>query len=120
MAERGPLHAGGLRRRPRRDWRLASNLLPYQKLSMSNPSNAAPENDEIDLGAMLGTLVDNKWLILVITGFFMVCSVAYALFATPIYQADALVQVEQKVPDLPGLSALSQTLGASNSEATTE
>lgn len=52
---------------------------------MSNPSNAAPENDEIDLGAMLGTLVDNKWLILVITGFFMVCSVAYALFATPIY-----------------------------------
>ena len=87
---------------------------------MSNPSNAAPENDEIDLGAMLGTLVDNKWLILVITGFFMVCSVAYALFATPIYQADALVQVEQKVPDLPGLSALSQTLGASNSEATTE
>jgi tyrosine-protein kinase Etk/Wzc len=87
---------------------------------MSNISNAAPDDDEIDLGAMLGTLVDSKWLILVITGLFMLCSVAYALLATPIYQADALVQVEQKVPELPGLSALSQTLGASNSEATTE
>ncbi len=87
---------------------------------MSNTSNAAPDNDEIDLGAMLGTLLDNKWLILAITGLFMLCSVAYALLATPIYEADALVQVEQKVPDLPGLSALSQTLGASNSEATTE
>jgi len=87
---------------------------------MLNTNNAAPDNDEIDLGALLGTLVDNKWLILIITGLFMCFSVAYAMLATPIYEADALVQVEQKVPDLPGLSALSQTLGASNSQATTE
>jgi len=69
---------------------------------------------------LLGTLIDHKWLIGIVTGVFLVLSVAYALLATPIYQANALVQVEQKVPDLPGLSAITQTLGASNSEATTE
>lgn len=51
---------------------------------------------------------------------FAVISVAYAILATPIYQANAVVRVEHKVPDLPGLSAISQTLGASSSEATTE
>lgn len=81
-------------------------------------SNAA--DDEIDLRALLGTLLDHKWLIAIVTGTFFVLGVGYALLATPIYQANALVQVEQKVPDLPGLSALSQTLGASSSEATTE
>lgn len=83
-----------------------------------NPSQR--DDDEIDLGELLGTLVDHKWLIILVTGIFFVISVAYALLATPIYQANAIVQVEQKVPELPGLSAISQTLGASSSEATTE
>ena len=87
---------------------------------MATTQDATQQDDEIDLGALLGTLVDNKWLIIIVTGLFLVGSVAYALLATPIYQANALVQVEQKVPDLPGLSAITQTLGASSSEATTE
>ncbi|WP_426702073.1 polysaccharide biosynthesis tyrosine autokinase [Rhodanobacter sp. Col0626] len=78
------------------------------------------EDSEIDLGELLGTLIDHKWLIIIVTSMFLVISVAYALLATPIYQANAVVQVEQKVPELPGLSAISQTLGASSSEATTE
>ena len=81
-----------------------------------------PQNndDEIDLGELLGTLIDHKWLIAIVTGIFFIVGVAYAVLATPIYQANAVVQVEQKVPDLPGLSAITQTLGASSSEATTE
>lgn len=85
---------------------------------------AAPQtttqDDEIDLRELLGTLLDRKWFIGIVTGAFFALSVGYAVLATPIYEADALVQVEQKVPQLPGLSALSQTLGASSSEATTE
>ncbi len=77
-------------------------------------------DDEVDLSELLGTLSDNKWLIGIITGAFIVLSIAYALLATPIYQATSMVQVEQKVPELPGLSALSQTLGAASPEATTE
>jgi tyrosine-protein kinase Etk/Wzc len=89
-------------------------------IPMATTQDATSPDDEIDLGALLGTLIDHKWLIIIVTGLFLVGSVAYALLATPIYQANALVQVEQKVPDLPGLSAISQTLGASSSEATTE
>jgi tyrosine-protein kinase Etk/Wzc len=77
-------------------------------------------DDEIDLSELLGTLSDHKWLIGTITGIFILISIAYALLATPIYQATSVVQVEQKVPSLPGLSALTQTLGASSPEATTE
>lgn len=87
---------------------------------MADAQSTTSGDDQIDLNALLGTLVDHKWLIATVTIFSFVVSVGYALLATPIYQANALVQVEQKVPDLPGLSALTQTLGASNSEADTE
>lgn len=86
--------------------------------TVQNPPDQ--QNDEIDLRELLGTLVDHKWLIIVVTGLFLLGSLAYALLATPVYEADAVVQVEQKVPELPGLSAITQTLGASSSEATTE
>jgi len=81
---------------------------------------AAPADDEIDLRELLGSLVDHRWLIGAVTAAFMALSVAYAVLATPVYEADALIQVEQKVPDLPGLSAITQTLGSSSSEASTE
>lgn len=87
---------------------------------MATTQTPSPGDDEIDLGELLGTLIDHKWLIIIVTGVFLLVSVAYALLATPIYQSNAVVQVEQKVPDLPGLSAITQTLGASSSEATTE
>ena len=78
------------------------------------------DGGEIDLSEMLGTLKDNKWRIVIIIAIFVALSVIYALVATPIYQASAMVQVEQKVPDLPGLSALTQTLSAESPVATTE
>lgn len=74
----------------------------------------------IDLGRLLGLLLDNKWLIAGITAFFALAGVIYALCATPIYQADALVQVEQKKGGVPGLSEVSEMLGSSDSEAATE
>jgi len=87
---------------------------------MAAAQSTTSNDDEIDLNALLGTLIDYKWLIIVVTAVFFVLSVAYAILATPVYEANAMVQVEQKVPDLPGLSAITQTLGASSSEATTE
>jgi len=87
---------------------------------MTSTPSSAPAEDEIDLATLFGTLLDHKWLIGIVTTVFLVVSVGYAFLADPIYEADSLVQVEQKVPDLPGLSALTATLGASSSEATTE
>ncbi|MEN5095491.1 polysaccharide biosynthesis tyrosine autokinase [Stenotrophomonas sp. TWI1409] len=85
-------------------------------------TSAPEDSDEIDLRQLLGTLIDYKWWIVGITGLFFVVAVAYALLATPIYRADAIVQVESKVPSLPGLSDISQSLGmgTGSAEATTE
>jgi tyrosine-protein kinase Etk/Wzc len=76
--------------------------------------------EEIDFATIWGRLIDHKWLIIIITTTFLMMSLGYAFLSAPIYEADSLVQVEQKIPDLPGLSDLTETLGASNSEASTE
>jgi len=70
---------------------------------------ATPDSDEIDLGRLLGELLDHKKLIVSVTALFTVLAILYALFATPVYQADALVQVEQKQGNAL-LNSLSQML----------
>ncbi|WP_282363517.1 polysaccharide biosynthesis tyrosine autokinase [Pseudomonas sp. PS01297] len=77
------------------------------------------DNDEIDLMGLLGTLIDHKWLIAGVTGVFMAAGVAYALLATPVYQANALVQVEPKKGDPLGFSDIGSMLGK-ESPSTTE
>lgn len=56
-------------------------------------------SDEIDLGRLLGTLLDNRWLIIGVTALFTIAGIMYAMLATPIYKADALIQVEQSGGD---------------------
>jgi len=57
----------------------------------------------------MGELIDHRKLIIGITMLFTVLAIAYALFATPVYQADALIQVEQKQGNAI-LESLSQVL----------
>ncbi|MDY7116697.1 polysaccharide biosynthesis tyrosine autokinase [Halomonas sp. SSL-5] len=64
--------------------------------TQNSPRPAAPADDEIDLGRLFGLLLDHKWLIIAVTFLFTLGGVAYALLATPVYRADALVQVENK------------------------
>ncbi|AIR62992.1 tyrosine protein kinase [Cedecea neteri] len=52
-------------------------------------------NDEIDIGRLFGTVLEARWWVIGITGLFAVLAAVYALFATPVYKADALVQIEQ-------------------------
>ncbi|CAI1767169.1 Tyrosine-protein kinase wzc [Serratia fonticola] len=52
---------------------------------------------DVDIAKFIATLFDHRWLILAVTSLFCVLSITYVLFATPIYKADALVQVEQSV-----------------------
>jgi tyrosine-protein kinase Etk/Wzc len=61
------------------------------------PQNSSPStSDVIDLGKLLGILLDAKWIIIVTTFIFACAGVVFALMSTPIYKADALIQVEQK------------------------
>lgn len=68
---------------------------------------------------MLGTLIDHKWLIAGITGTCMLIGAAYAILAAPVYQANALIQVEPKKNDMLGFSDVSSLLGK-ESPAVTE
>lgn len=78
-------------------------------------------SDEIDLGKLLGILLDAKWWIVFTTFIFAVGGVAFALLSTPIYKADALIQIEEKSSG--GISSMVGDMGelfAQESSATTE
>jgi len=80
---------------------------------------ATPDSDEIDLGRLIGELIDHRKLIISVTAVFTVLAIVYALFATPIFQADAMIQVEQKQGNAL-ISSLSQILPDSQPQSTPE
>lgn len=80
---------------------------------------ASPDSDEIDLGRLVGELIDHRKLIIGITALFTVLAILYALFATPVYQANALVQVEEKQGNAL-LNSLSQMLPDSQPQSAPE
>ncbi|MEN5393771.1 polysaccharide biosynthesis tyrosine autokinase [Stenotrophomonas sp. TWI377] len=78
------------------------------------------KDDEIDLRELLGIVIDRKWWIILSTAVFLALGVAYALLAPPIYQAQAMVQVESKMPSIPGLADLTSLGGSGSTAAATE
>ncbi|KJH73847.1 polysaccharide biosynthesis tyrosine autokinase [Pseudomonas sp. ES3-33] len=91
----------------------SQNSLPIQDHS--------DDDDDIDLLALFGTLIDSKWIIIGITAFFCAVGVAYALLSTPIYQANALVQVEEKkggMAALGGMGEMSEMFGGTSPAVT--
>ncbi|ENJ1752632.1 polysaccharide biosynthesis tyrosine autokinase [Vibrio parahaemolyticus] len=83
--------------------------------------SSALADDEIDLGKLFGILIDAKWFIISITLFFATLGIAVALLSTPIYKADALIQIEKKSSG--GISAMVGDMGelfSAESSATTE
>ncbi|WP_114785948.1 polysaccharide biosynthesis tyrosine autokinase [Vibrio tetraodonis] len=78
-------------------------------------------SDEIDLGKLFALLIDGKWIILFATVIFAIAGIAFSLLSTPIYKADALIQIEEKSSG--GMSAIVGDMGslfAQESSATTE
>ncbi|TDX26942.1 tyrosine-protein kinase Etk/Wzc [Modicisalibacter xianhensis] len=69
------------------------------------------ENGDIDFTRTLGILIDHKWVIISITSLFAIIGVIYALLATPIYQADALVQIEDDQQNVNPLNEVTSLLG---------
>lgn len=81
---------------------------------------AVRQEGEIDLREMIGVLVDHKRWIIATTLVFMTLGVLYALLATPVYRAQAMIQVESKMPAIPGLADLNSLAGGRSTVATTE
>ncbi|MBO1519710.1 polysaccharide biosynthesis tyrosine autokinase [Oceanisphaera pacifica] len=91
---------------------------------MTQQANTPPVNtsqtqeDEIDLGRLLGLLLEGKWIIIAITFVAAVLGVSYALLATPEYKANALLQVEEKSGGMAALGDMGEMFSqSSNAEA---
>jgi tyrosine-protein kinase Etk/Wzc len=84
--------------------------------AISGPAIQIQPDDEIDPRALVGTLLDHKWLIIKATLGALAIGLAYLLVATPQYEAKAMVQVEQ-APSLPGLNLGTQQSSPSSPAA---
>lgn len=87
--------------------------------SVINNKLSSSDSDEIDLGRIIGELIDHRKLIVAITTGFTVLALLYAILATPVYQANALIQVEQKQGNAI-LNSLSQMLPDSQPQSAPE
>ncbi|RUP52498.1 Wzz/FepE/Etk N-terminal domain-containing protein, partial [Klebsiella variicola] len=66
-------------------------------------------SDEINMGGIIGELLDYRKLISIIVAICFALAIIYTIFTTPVYQANASVQVEgEQSPSI--LSSLSQVL----------
>ena len=78
-------------------------------------------DDEIDLRRLLNTMMQHWQLGLMVAAGVIVLGLLYLFFATPIYKADALVQIQQQQLPIPGIQDLTNALGATdNAQAQAE
>ncbi len=77
------------------------------------------QDTRVDLATILRVLFDHKGLIIAIVSLFFAVGLAYAILATPIYQADAMIQIEPKKVGIEGTPEVNNK-PMSVSQATTE
>lgn len=87
---------------------------------ISNPTattaQAQPEVDVISIGDLVDVMLGARWLIAGITAASLALGAAYTWVATPVYEADSLLQVEKKQSGLGGLD-FGDLLGGETSTA---
>ncbi|HQQ62995.1 MAG TPA: polysaccharide biosynthesis tyrosine autokinase [Pseudomonadales bacterium] len=77
------------------------------------------QSDDVNLLDLLGVVLDYKQFIVAVVACFAFVGILYAMFAAPVYQAAALLQIENKKAGLAGLEGLSELTGKAP-EAITE
>lgn len=88
---------------------------------MNSPGPLQPEqgwteqstpSDEIDLREIFAVLLAGKWWIAGIAALGLALGLAYAFLATPIYRADAMLQIQQQNSTLSALGSQNEILSA--------
>lgn len=75
--------------------------------------------DEFDLRKNMGAIIDKRYIIIVITFIFVFVGLLYAFLSSPVYHADALVQVDHS-GEIDMMSNISQLLPAKSPVSATE
>ena len=95
--------------------------VPQSNLSQAQPQPPfADDGDEIDLLGLLDVLLDSRWLIASITVLVLLLGGAYAFLSRPVYEANALIQVEDSKPGAAGALGEAASLFDIKSPATAE
>ncbi|EOW5493420.1 polysaccharide biosynthesis tyrosine autokinase [Escherichia coli O9,9a:H30] len=87
--------------------------------SLANNKTSPQDSDEIDLGRIIGEILDHRKFIIAVTAVVTFVALVYVLLATPVYQANALIQIEQKQGNAI-LNSLSQMLPDSQPQSAPE
>ena len=80
----------------------------------------AEQDDEIDLAELVGVVREGKWLVLAVWALVLAVAIAYLLLATPVYRAEAVLQVKEATPSVGSVSDTIQSLLEGTSKADTE
>ncbi|WP_122558281.1 polysaccharide biosynthesis tyrosine autokinase [Pseudomonas viridiflava] len=86
---------------------------------MNRPSLDYYQDTRIDLATILRMLFDHKALIIWTVSLFFLAGLAYAILATPVFQASAMIQIEPKKVGIEGTPEVNNK-PSSVSQATTE
>lgn len=81
------------------------------------PRPAAHPRDGVTPGEVLWTLLDRKWLVLSFVAGTLALAGLYLLNRPPIYQAQALVRLQDRIGAMPGFEEVSATIGESTVSA---
>jgi tyrosine-protein kinase Etk/Wzc len=83
----------------------AVSNLPHARmprlLMETHATEPSQDRYEVELQAWFHTLSDSRWLIACVTLCVILLALAYALLATPVYQANMTIQVEEERPNAP-------------------
>ena len=85
------------------------NIVPNQSIDHPKQQidySANQDEDEINLGEILGILLDSKWLIIAIASVVLALGAAKAFLDRPVYKADRLLQAMENKQSLAGLETL--------------
>lgn len=87
-------------------------------MQQTSQKNQQDSSNDIDLMALFGALVDRKFFIAIITAIFMLAGVFIAMYSTPIYQATAMIQVEESGASVPGFDDMAGMFESSSKSIT--
>lgn len=76
---------------------------PLRPASMY-PGNHPEEDEDFNFGEIIATVLEYKWFILAVTALAVAIGIVSVFITTPVYKADAVLQVDEKAKG--GLSAL--------------
>ena len=89
---------------------MSFSIKDKQEAPVNNSSSQDEYEDEIDLGELLGTLIDGKWIIVLVVLAALFLGAAKAYLEKPVFSSDVLLQVNERSESLSGMEALSDLM----------